>query len=648
MSTASTFRNDIQLLRAYAVLIVLFYHAGFSQISNGYLGVDIFFVISGYLITKIIKDGIEAGNFSFSDFYFKRARRILPAAYVTIFITSLLSFLFLDPATMEEFQKQVRGAVTFTANFALQKQSGYFDGAAELKPLLHTWSLSVEEQYYLLLPLAMFLLPKRTWLCSTILAVIASFVLCIIWGQFNPSKAFFMLPSRSWELGIGSLGAFISFDKLRLMRSYQIMTYLALFCLAVLPFLNGIGKHPGISALLICVSTLIVIGANSSFLNKGFIPSKLSYVGDISYSLYLVHWPLFSLLNNAWLGNYTSLTPPFSWRISTLILSFLLAVILHKYVEQRFRYISIRKKGKYSAAILALSIFVIVVPYLPNPLRSKTVDYTEILKDSPGLSYKCTYGGNEFTPNDECITKSPPNVMVWGDSYAMHLVPGLAATMPQGMGLIQATKASCGPFIGIAPIEGEKVPEAWAKGCVEFNNSVLKYIEQTPSIEIVVLSSPLNMHLDDISTIYAVNNFDRGDKISTLTNSMKFTVDQLHSYGKKVVIVSPPPRNGADIAKCLINKETLIVSFNRQKSCNIPVASYRDFYHKELSILTELSNNYDIPIVYLSDYMCNMGECIVTMNNVFLYKDTGHLTIDGSRELFKNTSLTIDVLNKAK
>lgn len=201
------YRTDIQALRGLAIALVLLHHAKLLPwLKAGYLGVDIFFVVSGYLITGIIQRALLAGTFTFSGFYFRRAKRLLPAAYVTFIATALLSTLFLTGPEMRDFTWQLLGAVTFTGNIALWMQTGYFEGAANLKPLLHVWSLAIEEQYYLLLPAALVVTPRRYWRMGVLMVVAFSVALCLALLPTKPGAVFYLLPARAWELGLGSLG----------------------------------------------------------------------------------------------------------------------------------------------------------------------------------------------------------------------------------------------------------------------------------------------------------------------------------------------------------------------------------------------------------------------------------------------------------
>lgn len=241
---SSAFRVDIQALRGLAILLVVVYHAELlASLKAGYLGVDIFFVVSGYLITGIVTKGLQDGSFSFSGFYFRRAKRLLPAAYVTFLATTLLSIAFLTTPALRDYLWQLVGAVTFTGNMVLWTQTGYFAPAAELKPLLHVWSLSIEEQYYLLLPAVLVLTPRRFWTPGVWVVLLISLALCLGLVAAKPGATFYLLPTRAWELALGSLGVLVLHE--RQSPYLRALFWPALAALLLVPFFPTGAPHPG-------------------------------------------------------------------------------------------------------------------------------------------------------------------------------------------------------------------------------------------------------------------------------------------------------------------------------------------------------------------------------------------------------------------
>ena len=280
-------RDDIQILRAYAVMIVIFYHSGIGLISQGFIGVDVFFVISGYLITGHVRRDISDGIFSLKAFYARRMKRLLPAAYVTIAASLIVAPFILSGDEARDFCKQVTGAVGFIANYVIKNQTGYFEGAADLKPLLHTWSLSVEEQFYFLIPPLLLIIPYRLHGLLSGLIVLASYLSCWF-AKANPETIFCTLPYRAWELGIGALA---SFFVLANKPPSKRRAGLLLFAIGVLIYLPIMGEFQGRKIVLVtlaCLSTFSMILFGAYFKGKGLLSRLLVGVGDLSYSLYLV------------------------------------------------------------------------------------------------------------------------------------------------------------------------------------------------------------------------------------------------------------------------------------------------------------------------------------------------------------------------
>jgi peptidoglycan/LPS O-acetylase OafA/YrhL len=640
-------RQDIQALRGYAILIVLLYHSRLDFLHGGYLGVDIFFVISGFLITTMVTSQIQRGSFSFGEFYFRRAKRLIPAAYTTLLVTALLSMWLLTSQEFKQFTQQLWGAVTFTSNIVLWRQGSYFGGEAELKPLLHTWSLAIEEQYYLLLPAALFFIPPRHWFKVVLLVLLTSGALCIGVMYWRPDVAFYLFPTRAWELAIGSLGVFLM--RLPQTESWaRRLFWLALLLILSLPVYPLSNKHPGIDALLVGLATLVLILAKHPWLNHGKIVGVLARLGDWSYSLYLVHWPIFALASNVWIGDL-----PVWVKWCGVALSIALAWLQYKFIENPIHHSSITRSWPRAGMVALGSGVLMLVPFLflINPAARQ--EYSEVRRGNTGLSPACAFRG-QFQPFAECQSASKPTTLVWGDSYAMHAIPGIKNELGSE-GLIQATKYVCGPLLGVAPIAhatGATQNRKWSEECMAFNDSVLDYLKSTPSIHTVVLASMIKQYMTpDIFH----NLVRKGDTLLEETGSVDIamqglndTVKAIRSLGKKVVFIAPPPAMDWDAGRCVERILRGLPTLGPDADCVTKEFYYQSKRANVLSFMRQLPDRVGVEVISFEDVLRSGNGYMPTMEGQILFIANGHLSYQGSEILAKKMHLGEKIVDLAK
>ena len=636
-------RPDIQALRGLAVLSVVLYHARLNLLPAGFLGVDIFFVISGFLITGIVRKGMERGSFSFREFYFRRAKRLLPAAYTTFALTSIASIALLTATELRQFADSLAGAVTFTANVVLMRQGSYFGGDADLKPLLHTWSLSIEEQYYMILPALMLFIPRRWWRPSILLVIAGSFAACLIIGWYKPSIAFYLIVTRGWELGIGSLGAFIA-DSRRSQDIARRLFWPALVGLVGLPFVLIGGFHPGFQALLACCATLCVILANHP-LQQARIVRPLAWVGDISYSLYLVHWPLFAMFANIYLGG-----APLALRLVLIPASILLAFAQYRWIENPIRMMPIGFSWRRVGIAVAGSLATIAIPYAAIMAGAAPERFVTERRGNIGLGGQCIFD-KEFKPSARCVAgaapaSAGPTVLLWGDSYAMHLMPGIATTRGDER-VMQATKYVCGPLIGTAPVmdtTGAEQNFRWAKGCLSFNDSVLEYLRRTPSIHTVILSSVMKRYTDAEESHVAVRNGDgqvveRPASVEEGLRGLAATVRAVRAMGRKIVFIAPPPALDWDAGLCAERRLRGLPTGGAVAGCTVTEAEYRAKRARVLDLLARAPAEAGLPVIMLDPALRVNGAYPAVVDGRILYIANGHLSYAGSEYVGRRMNL---------
>lgn len=635
MKTTSV-RPDIQFLRGIAILAVLIFHSEVVPLSGGYLGVDVFFVISGYLITSIILRDLAADRFSFPRFYARRAKRLLPAAYCTLIFTSLLGATVLSAEQWDDFVKQLIGTVTFTANIVLPFQSGYFETAAESKPLLHTWSLSVEEQYYLCIPLMLYLIRPRWRFPALAVATLLSLSLCLIFVSFrlsywrlpeldSPTAAFFFLPTRAWEMLTGSLLAWrmLKAPALNVTKRVKLPALLLIGYLCAAPIDSA---HPRIDALLVVMATAVLIAGNSDWLAQNLLTRAVEKLGDWSYSLYLVHWPLFALARTTYLD-----AVPLYVKYLLLLAALVLAYLQFEYVEQRFRYGWQVNRNKTFKWLAAASLLVVITPLSADLLRSWNGSAAKPTSRTPnwGLKQACSAGSLVFEHPEQCSSAAQPVYALWGDSYTMHLIPGLQNEKPIAESMIQITMAACAPILGLASLD-KNYDETWAERCLAFNEKAIRFIESSPSIRYVIMSSPYSGYFDEGE----LTQFYQGKKIvgnrALAVEQMLTTLARLTASGKIPVLIAPPPRPGFDVGECWRHKQSGLLVLGRN-DCNFRFEEHQVYQRGIIDSLTEVQQRSRSSLLRFDDILCEDGYCRTRLaDGTSIYKDGGHLSVAGS------------------
>jgi peptidoglycan/LPS O-acetylase OafA/YrhL len=496
--TRHTYRPDIDGLRALAILSVVLHHAGVPFIPGGFTGVDIFFVISGYLIGGQIYADIRSGSFSYLRFYQRRARRILPAFYIVLLFTIAAALVLLSPSEARTFARDAFAATLSASNISFWHFASYFDPSSSLKPLLMTWSLGVEEQFYLVIPLLFVLLARlrpRTVLPAVLFVCFLSLLLAARDVSIVPMQAFYLLPDRAWELGIGVALAVFERDR-RPLRLSPPLTNLAAFvglALILAPFvlLTPHSSFPGFAALPSVLGTAILIALPTSFLNRRLLAlAPLVFIGRVSYSWYLWHWPLLAYLRVA---TANSLSLPAA--LLAVTLAFILAVLSWRFIEQPFRHSTMSpaplllRYAAASVALLAVCAALYVAHGLPQRLpHLATMEApADILFADP-----CLDGANDEPNLSPGCYPSPastlPSIALWGDSHALALAPAMRVLAnARGYGFAELVRSSCTPLIGATHLL-PRVPN-FAARCERFNRATFIRIQSDPRIRIVVLTA---------------------------------------------------------------------------------------------------------------------------------------------------------------
>ncbi len=540
------YRADIDGLRAVAILSVVLFHAGVPLLSGGFAGVDMFFVISGYLIGGQIFSEATKGSFSFLEFYRRRAKRILPALYVVLACTLVGGYVLLSPAENAELGRSAVATVLSVSNIVFWHFNGYFAHASSFNPLLMTWSLGVEEQFYIFVPIVLIaiLARRRNWLIPAVgLLCTLSFLFAWFEVHRNPMMSFYLLPARGWELGAGSILAILETKAagkgLAIPNSMGIAGWI-LVAAPLFLFKPEI-TYLGPALLPTILGTVLVIATPGNLLNRFVLSSPpMVFIGRISYSWYLWHWPLFAFLHIA-----SPERIPASATILAVAISFILAVASYYLIEQRFR-----RSPRSAAPLLlrygmvsfcALSVCAVVWLTKGMPSRYPVLDGIERTAGELELN-PCLVKHQIPNQGTSCYLPSNarPSIALWGDSHSTALAPGVRKiAQNQGDGFAQFAKGNCIPLIGAAnAVPG--FPLA-AQECSSFNRRVLDILRGDSHIQTVILTSNWNTAFPNRLVLDSRSPVAVGPDSQVFVESLKNTIQNLQSAGKQVIIVTDVP-----------------------------------------------------------------------------------------------------------
>jgi len=604
------YRPEIDGLRALAVVPVILFHAGFELFSGGFVGVDVFFVISGYLITTILIEDIENNRFSIVNFYERRARRILPALFFVMFACIPFAWMWMLPGQLRDFSQSLMAVGLFSSNILFWLESGYFEPAAEAKPLLHTWSLAVEEQYYVLFPIFLFFAwrfgKNRVFFIIVILAAISLGL--SEWGWRNQAAAnFYLAPTRAWELFAGSLAAFVV-----LKRGVQSNNTLSLIGLAAILFAilayDESTPFPSLYALVpVAGVALLVLFAGAETLAAKLLSTRFFVaLGLISYSAYLWHQPLFAFARMRLSEN-----PSSEFMLLLSILSIVLAIFSWRYIEKPFR-----DKGKIFASKRALLRTVI-----PSFILFMCIGFFGYINDGFEERFARLFDGDvnhsEFLEYvdinyidcepkliaDEALEwqgflrckqtqEGNPDWVLLGDSHAEHLFLGLAESFP-------STNIVYYIFAGKPYLSSDRFR----------------------SIFDVLLSAdtPQKVFL----TMHYVSRLERTDD---LIAGFGETIGALQSAGHEVILVGDVPRYDTHPEDCLFAISVLAA----ENQCSIDITDAMQQASDYHDTLTKLSVDFSISYYPISGPLCTEYQCSMIQGSTILYRDKDHLNIPGS------------------
>jgi peptidoglycan/LPS O-acetylase OafA/YrhL len=649
MSADFGHRREIDGLRALAVIPVMLFHAGFRLFGGGFVGVDVFFVISGFLITSLIVAEMQADEFSFLSFYERRIRRIFPALFLVIAVSALCAFLIMLPHQLKQFADSVSSVSYFGSNFEFASKSGYFDVNVDELPLLHTWSLAVEEQFYVIFPAFMMLIWRfGSMRIATVFAVFTILSLGIAeWGwRTHPTQNFFLLPGRMWELFTGSLAALYLNQYKRQNFSYDnLLAGFGLLLIICSIFLfDDSTPFPSFYTLAPVAGTLAIVlfATPHTIVNRLLSTAPMVGIGLISYSAYLWHQPLFSFARIAKLEE-----PSTTLLLFLCFAAFGLAWMTWRYVEIPFR-----RRSNFTRAAIFTGFATLTVIMFAAGSFLKTEDGLLARRDAR-VKYLAAFAADIDPRRNECLSSNDrvvapadacvygaakASIAIMGDSHAEALTGELGKALSgRGQGLRTFAFTACIPFRGLQKIDYSGV--AKQSNCEAHNAAVFDYLKLNPEIATVVIASRWAFYFEG-------SRFDNGEggrekgfgfanslqRQDAVAQVIKSEIKALLALGKKVILVYPVPETGWNVPDVLAREVAYGVVRDGPLSTSLGVFNARTSgAFKALDAVGALPG---LQRIYPSKLLCDSyqrGRCVAEFDGLPLYFDDDHLDSAGAK-----------------
>ncbi|MBA2655879.1 MAG: acyltransferase [Tatlockia sp.] len=643
------YRQDIDGLRAFAVLAVIGFHAFPKLFKGGFIGVDVFFVISGYLISTLLYKGLANDNFSFREFYGKRIKRIFPALLTVLFFCLALGWFVLYPEEYKQLGKHVAGGSSFISNFLLWAEVGYFDNAAETKPLLHLWSLGIEEQFYIIWPILLWAAWKKRFNLVVLISFIAlsSFLLTLKSSSSDAIKVFYSPQTRCWELLCGSLLAWVTSFKPNKLAApnallNSIFSLTGFLLLALSSFWLTKLDFPGAWALLPTLgAVLIILAGSKAWFNRIILSNRLIiWFGIISFPLYLWHWPLLSFARIIEEGK-----PLTRIRVAAIVLSIALAWLTYRFIEQPIRFgkgfgrikvallmmlmvfagafgLSIYQQQGFNSRFKHLEDLNNLISLVDNPYPY--IKTYECGKTIPELKNFDSAGGCRLSK------EAPPDILFLGDSHTHHYYNAIFNSFPTKT-VMMVVQPSCLPFASDTLLNGV---------CKKKYQAMLSFLESNSSIKKVYISAywaylmtggfaktgPRWRQVKDLDT-EGVKTFKK--------NGQQFITTVLKS-NKELTFLKDIPDLDFNIRSCF-NTRPFQLSYQPRKTCWLDYAHYARRIASYDQVISELLAHFSQVKIYdPRPLFCQNENCVVQANSLPYYVNGDHLNHFGAKLVFED------------